>query len=147
MAIDDQADARESLKLLLELEGTLVLPFGSGLAALDWLEQADASDWPQVLVCDIALGDEDGHQVMRRVRQLEARRGVPLPQRLPAVALTGFAQAGDRVRSLMAGFQVHLAKPVEPRELVTTLYMLSGRAGPGPEPAPDPSHPPTGSAT
>jgi ATP-binding cassette subfamily B protein len=147
MTIDDQPDARESLKMLLELEGALVLPFGSGRAALDWLEQADGAEWPQVLVCDIALGDEDGHQVMRRVRQLEARRGVPLPQRLPAVALTGYAQPGDRVRSLMAGFQVHLAKPVDPRELASTLYALSGRAGPGPAAAADPTHPPTGSAT
>jgi ATP-binding cassette subfamily B protein len=52
---------------------------------------------------------------------------VPLGERLPAVALTGHAQPGDRIRALMAGFQVHLAKPVEPVELVSTLAALAGR--------------------
>jgi ATP-binding cassette subfamily B protein len=132
MSIDDQADAREALSMLLELEGALVLSFGSGRDALAWLEEHDTGEWPQAVVCDIALGEEDGHEVMRRIRHLEAHRGVPLPQRIAAVAVTGFAQPADRVRSLMAGFQVHLAKPVDPQELVSTLYSLSGRAGPGP---------------
>jgi ATP-binding cassette subfamily B protein len=82
-----------------------------------------------VLICDIALGNEDGHEVMREIRQIEQQRGVPLDGRMPAIALTGLAQPGDRMRSLMAGFQVHLAKPVDPQELVSALMTLGGRTG------------------
>ena len=64
---------------------------------------------------------------MRRIRQVEARRGVALHARVPAIALTGLAQPGDRIRALMAGFQVHLAKPVDPQALIGTIYTLSGR--------------------
>jgi ATP-binding cassette, subfamily B, bacterial len=80
-----------------------------------------------VVVCDVALGEEDGYAIVRRIRQLEAQRGMPLEQRVPAIALTGHAQTGDRVRALMAGFQVHLAKPAKPGELVSTIYTLCGR--------------------
>jgi ATP-binding cassette subfamily B protein len=58
---------------------------------------------------------------------VEARRGVALHARVPAIALTGLAQPGDRIRALMAGFQVHLAKPVDPQALIGTIYTLSGR--------------------
>jgi len=129
MSIDDHADARESLQQLLEGEGAEVKAFSTGASAVEWLEQHPAGQWPQVLICDIALGNEDGHQVMRHIRQIEQQRGVALDDRLPAVALTGLAQPGDRMRSLMAGFQVHLAKPVDPQELVSALMSLSGRTG------------------
>jgi ATP-binding cassette subfamily B protein len=128
MTIDDHEDAREALRLLLELEGARVLAFAGGREALQWFEGRPASGWPQLLICDISLGEEDGYSVMRELRRLEAARGLPLEQRLPAVALTGHAQAGDRIRALMAGFQVHLAKPVDPAELVSTLAALAGRA-------------------
>jgi ATP-binding cassette, subfamily B, bacterial len=128
LTIDDHADAREALRLLLELEGARVLDFATGREALAYLEGRPAGSWPQLLICDISLGDENGHAIVRRLRHLEAERGVPLDQRLPAVALTGHAQADDRIRALMAGFQVHLAKPVDADELVATLVALSGRS-------------------
>lgn len=124
MTIDDQADARETLQLLLELEGAGVLTFAGGGEALQWLQDHGTGEWPHVIVCDIGLGDEDGHAVVSRIRQLEAERGLPLEHRVPAVALTGRAQPDDRIRALMAGFQVHLAKPVNPQELISTLVML-----------------------
>ncbi|WP_280155608.1 ABC transporter transmembrane domain-containing protein [Piscinibacter sp. XHJ-5] len=127
LCVDDSADARESLQLLLQLEGAQVLALASGSEAIRWLERQPSNEWPHVVVCDITLGDEDGYAVVRRIRQMEAQRGLPLEQRVPAVALTGHAQAGDRVRALMAGFQVHLAKPVNPGELVSTIYTLAGR--------------------
>jgi ATP-binding cassette subfamily B protein len=135
MSIDDRDDAREALQQLLEVEGAEVKAFATGHEALQWLDQHANTDWPQVLICDIALGEEDGHQVMRRIRQIEQQRNLPLDERLPAVALTGLAQAGDRMRALMAGFQEHLAKPVDPHELVTTLAKLAGRSGDGGRPA------------
>jgi len=128
LTIDDHADAREALRLLLELEGARVLDFSTGREALAYLEGRPAGTWPQLLLCDISLGDENGYAVVRRLRHLEAERGIPLDQRLPAVALTGHAQADDRIRALMAGFQVHLAKPVEAGELVATLVALAGRS-------------------
>ena len=128
MVIDDNADARDALQMLLEDQGAEVQAFATGHEALEWLEAELSSAWPQLIVCDIVLGDEDGYAVMRRVRQIEAERKVSLDQRVPAVALTGLAQSGDRMRAMLAGFQVHLAKPVEPEELISTLYVLAGRS-------------------
>jgi ATP-binding cassette subfamily B protein len=113
-----------------------VLSFDSGQSAMGWLASHPSTQWPDLLLCDIMLGDEDGYSVMQRVRQLEAERGVPTDHRMPAVALTGLAQPDDRVRALMAGFQVHLVKPIESHELVFTLYTLAGRAGPPGTPSP-----------
>jgi ATP-binding cassette subfamily B protein len=127
MTIDDHADAREALRLVLELEGARVLAFATGRDALGYLEGRPGGSWPQLMLCDISLGDENGYAGVRRLRHLEAERGVPLDQRLPAVALTGHAQPDDRIRALMAGFQVHLAKPVDADELVATLAALAGR--------------------
>ena len=91
-----------------------VRPFGSGSAALAWLQTEPAESWPQLIVCDIVLGEEDGYAVIHRVRQIEAERQVALAQRVPAVALTGLAQSGDRMRAMLAGFQLHMAKPGRP---------------------------------
>ena len=127
MCIDDHADALDSLSLMLSVEGARVLPFQNGAAALSWLQQHPGEQWPRLLVCDISLGDqEDGHQVVRRVRQLEAQRGVPLDCRMPAIALTGHAQPDDRLAALMAGFQLHLAKPVDGSVLTRALAALVG---------------------
>jgi ATP-binding cassette subfamily B protein len=128
MCIDDQSDALESLALILRSEQARVLPFERGSTALDWLARNAADDWPDLLACDISLGEEeDGHAIMRRIRQMEAEREVPLDRRMPAVALTGHARPEDRLRALMAGFQIHLAKPIDPQILVETLARLAGR--------------------
>jgi ATP-binding cassette subfamily B protein len=128
MCIDDHADALDSLALVLQGEGAQVLGFQRGTVALQWLEQHALEQWPRLLVCDVTLAEgEDGHQVMRRVRQLEAQRGVALDKRLPAIALTGHARPEDRLLALMAGFQLHLAKPAEPPVLVRALAALAGR--------------------
>ncbi|MCL4183541.1 MAG: ATP-binding cassette domain-containing protein [Burkholderiaceae bacterium] len=128
MCIDDHADALESLVMMLGTEGARVLPFQRGSEAIGWLEHQPPERWPQLLVCDISLGeDENGYQVMRRIRQLEAQRGVALERRMPAVALTGLAQPEDRLLALMAGFQLHLAKPVEAPVLASSLAALAGR--------------------
>jgi len=125
LCVDDDEDALESLGSLLEHDGAATERATSGHETLARLEQRDVADWPDVLVCDIALGPEDGHAVVRSIRALEARRGVPLGQRLPAIALTGMAQPEDRLRALAAGFQRHLAKPVAPDELVRALRQLA----------------------
>jgi len=125
MCVDDDEDALESLGYLLEHDGARTERITSGHEALERLAARDTADWPNVLVCDIALGPEDGHAVVRSIRTLEAQRDVPLDQRLPAIALTGMAQPEDRLRALVAGFQRHLAKPVIPDELVRALRQLA----------------------
>ncbi len=80
-----------------------------------------------VLVCDIAMPDEDGYEVSSRIRTLETQRGVPFSQRLPAIALTALARPEDRVQALGAGFQMHVAKPVELAELVVVIESLIHR--------------------
>ena len=124
LCIDDDEDALASLAALLEGEGAQVEAVGSGQEALQRLAARDSAHWPDALICDIVLGQEDGHAVARGIRGLEAQRNTPLPARLPAVALTGMAQPEDRLRALAAGFQRHLAKPVMPQELVRVLRQL-----------------------
>jgi ATP-binding cassette, subfamily B, bacterial len=128
LCVEDRADMLQALRDVLEQEGAQVLPFASGRGALGWLESHDDHAWPQAVVCDLSLADEDGNQLMRRIRQIEAKRGLPLERRVPSVALAGLARESDRMRALMSGFQEHLAKPVNPRELVSAVYRLSGRA-------------------
>jgi hypothetical protein len=66
---------------------------------------------------------EDGYSLLRRVRALPAEQG----GRVPAIALTAYARAEDRMKAVLAGFQLHLAKPVEPAELITMVASVSGR--------------------
>lgn len=125
LAIDDLPDALESLVMLLSAEGARVAPFDTGSGALAWLAETPASGWPRAVLCDIDLGTEDGHQVIRRIRQIEDEREVPLHERVPAIALSGLSEPADRMRSLMSGFQAHLVKPAQPGELIDTLARLT----------------------
>lgn len=125
MCVDDDEDALASLGELLVHDGALTERLTTGRETVERLAGRDLADWPDVLVCDIALGAEDGHAVVRSIRGLEARRQVPLARRLPAIALTGMAQPEDRMRALAAGFQRHLAKPVSPDALVRALRELA----------------------
>jgi CheY-like chemotaxis protein len=78
---------------------------------------------PDVLVSDIGMPKMDGYELLRRVRALEEKTG----GKIPAIALTAFARSEDRTRALRAGFLVHVAKPVEPSELVATVASVAGR--------------------
>lgn len=125
LIVDDQEDAREMLQLLLEAYGASVTAYGAAKPALAALRAAPGNSWPDVLVSDIALGDdEDGYALLRAVRMLESERDMPLDARLPAVALSGYDRPEDRTRALLAGFQLHLAKPTERGELVTAIQSV-----------------------
>ena len=121
--IDDQREARESLAALLAQAGADVATAASGQEALAWLAINDPGDAPQVIVCDIAMPDEDGYATLRRIRQWESTRGGG--RRRPAIALSAFAQREDRIRALAAGFQMHLAKPVAPAELMIVISSVA----------------------
>ena len=77
---------------------------------------------PTIMISDIGLPEVDGYELLRRIRDEERQTG----RKTPAVALTAFARIEDRVKALAAGYQMHVAKPVEPGELLTIVASLSG---------------------
>jgi PAS domain S-box-containing protein len=119
LLVEDERDTREFLKTILEGCGAAVTEAASAAEALAALEHAR----PDVLVSDIGMPGENGYELIKRVRALPAERG----GRVPAVALTAYAGPKDRRRALLAGFHTHLAKPVEPDELLAVLASLSAR--------------------
>ena len=117
LLVEDNADGREVMSMMIELAGARVTGVGSVREALDALESLQ----PDVLVSDIGLPDEDGYALIRRLRSREAERG----GFLPAVALTGFARAEDRARVLAGGFQVHVPKPVDTAEMIAAIIAVT----------------------
>jgi CheY-like chemotaxis protein len=78
---------------------------------------------PDVLISDIGMPGENGYDLIKKIRSLDPEQG----GRVPAVALTAYASAADRRRALLAGFQTHLAKPVEPDELLAVIANLTNQ--------------------
>jgi PAS domain S-box-containing protein len=120
MVTDDEADAREMLRKMLESRGARVLVCGSALDTIDRLQRHH----PNVLLCDIGMPGIDGYELIHRVRAFTPDRGGATP----AIALTAFARSEDRTRSLLAGFQMHLSKPVEADELVASIRRVAAIA-------------------
>jgi PAS domain S-box-containing protein len=116
LVVDDQADAREMLKEVLERCGATVVLATTASEALGLVR----AERPEVVVTDIEMPGESGYDLLRDLRALPADAG----GHTPAVALTAYATAHDRVRVLRAGFQMHVAKPVQPAELVTVVASL-----------------------
>jgi PAS domain S-box-containing protein len=116
--VDDEPDARELLRTVLEDQGARVTSFAGAEATLAALQTTK----PTVLVCDVGMPHMDGYQLIRQLRAEE-----PRGERIPALALTAFARAEDRKRSLVAGYQAHLAKPFDVGELILLLADLVGR--------------------
>jgi PAS domain S-box-containing protein len=128
LLIDDQEEARESLTVVLSTAGAKVYAAESAKQVLGWLSAVPVEEYPDVLVCDIAMPGEDGYAVLRRIRAWKPTDGSQPLQRLPALALTAFAQREDRIRALTAGFQMHVTKPVAPEELIIVIDTLVPRA-------------------
>jgi CheY-like chemotaxis protein len=119
LVVDDAEDAREALSMLLGQFGAHVTAVGSADEALAILER----DRPDVLLSDIAMPEEDGYSLIRKVRAREPARG----GLVPAAALTAYASPEDRLKALSAGYQDHLPKPVDPVVLVEIVAALAGR--------------------
>jgi CheY-like chemotaxis protein/two-component sensor histidine kinase len=119
LVVDDEPDSRALLQRLLEDCEAKVTTASSAAEALRCVE----SDRPDVLVSDIGMPGEDGYSLIRQVRAMPAEHGGATP----AIALTAYARAEDRVRVLRAGFQHHLSKPVEPAELIAVVVSLAQR--------------------
>jgi len=133
LLIDDQEEARESITVVLSNAGAKVFAAASASEALTWLPTLGPDTYPQVLVCDIAMPGEDGYSVLRKLRAWKPASvggsAVDRPplERMPALALTAFAQREDRIRALTAGFQMHVTKPVAPEELIVVVDAMASR--------------------
>src|SRR5262249_25770956 len=117
LVVDDDADTCELLTTVLGHYGAEVTAASSVIEAMAAVERR----WPEVLVSDIAMPGEDGYALVRKVRALERERG----QHLPALALTAHARASDTEQAYLAGFEAHVAKPVEPAELAQIIARLA----------------------
>jgi PAS domain S-box-containing protein len=117
LIVEDDEDARELLAQLLEPYHGRTVAVGSVSEALSALQE-----WlPDVIISDIGLPGEDGYAFIQKLRALPPHQG----GRIPAVALTAYARVEDRTKALMAGFNMHVPKPVEPAELMAVLASLS----------------------
>ncbi len=124
LAVDDQQEARELLATFLSKYGAVVTTVSSGVEALEILTDTPDVERPDVLICDIAMPEEDGYAFMERVRALEKERRVNISQRIPAIALTSMTGRENWARALSAGFNTHVAKPADPAELVMKIVHL-----------------------
>ncbi len=119
VAIDDDQDALTLLRVVLETAGAEVTTVSSSVDAARTVEEKT----PHVVVIDIGMPEIDGYGVIARIRASEN----PLVRNVPAAALTAFARSEDRTRALRSGFEMHLAKPIDPGELVASVSTLARR--------------------
>jgi CheY-like chemotaxis protein len=119
LAVDDERDALSLVTEVLETAGARVTTAQSVEEALSRVD----GDLPDVVVADLGMPLLDGFQLITRLR----RHRDPRIREIPAAALTAYARPDDRMKALRAGFQIHLAKPIDPAELVTTIAALARR--------------------
>jgi PAS domain S-box-containing protein len=119
LIVEDNPDTLEMLRFIFDERGAEVIVAASALEALHALERRS----PDVLVSDIAMPDQDGYELIRQVRE----RGPEHGGGIPAIAVTAYASAEDRVRALSSGFQMHMAKPIDPDEMIAIVASLTGR--------------------
>lgn len=116
LVVDDQPDARILICRLIEEHGGRCMVAASGAEALQRVMDEDVN----ILISDIGMPDFDGYELIRKIRSLHEAR----VRNIPAIALTAYARNDDRQRALLAGFQMHVSKPVEPRELIAGVASL-----------------------
>ena len=119
LAIDDEQDALTLLRVVLESAGAQVTTLSSALGAMECIAEVK----PHVLVVDLGMPEMDGFELIARIRKSKD----PAIRNLPAAALTAFARSEDRTKALRSGFEMHLAKPVDPGELVASVATLARR--------------------
>jgi len=119
LVVDDEPDARQLIHRVMTECGAEVALARSAEEAIKLIESCR----PDIMVSDVGMPEQDGYDLIRRVRASVAAKT------LPAVALTAFARSEDRRRALLAGFQTHVSKPVEPAELIAVVASLVERTG------------------
>jgi len=119
LVVDDEPDSRDLVMAILRRHGSDVRCSESAAAAIETF-----CEWhPDLLVSDIGMPNEDGYSLIKRLRELESGRA----KGIPAVALTAYATDEDRSQALSAGFQIHIAKPIEPENFVSCVASVVGR--------------------
>jgi PAS domain S-box-containing protein len=118
---DDEADTRDLLVIILKKYGAQVIAVESAAEALQVIEEKR----PDLLIADIGMPEEDGYSLISNIRSLPPERG----GLIPAIALTAYARAEDRERALLAGYQMHISKPIEPGRLVEEVAELAYGGG------------------
>jgi PAS domain S-box-containing protein len=121
LAVDDEADARELVSFMLQINGAKVTTANSAVEALDILKNSNGR-LPDVLLSDISMPNESGYALLEKIRSLPNEHG----GQIPAVALTAFSRPEDREAAFEAGFQKHLGKPVEPDDLISAIIETAG---------------------
>ena len=119
LVVEDDLDALDLLTIDLAEHGAKVRGVGSAVEALELLEKEPFD----LLISDIGMADTDGYNLIKQVRNRENHKS----DHIPAIALTAYARTQDRIRAIAAGYNTHVAKPVEIRELVTVVKCLTGR--------------------
>jgi len=119
LVVEDEEDARELLGILLGMCGIEVHPVGSAREAMAALEKFQ----PDLIISDIGLPEQDGYALIRSIRSSASKERAAIP----AIALTAFARNEDRAQALLAGFNLHMTKPVEPAALLGAVADLAGR--------------------
>ena len=117
LVVEDDFDTRELIAALLVQHGAEVIAADSSATALPAVER----DKPDLIISDIGMRGENGYEFISKVRSLDPDAG----GRIPAIALTAYAGSRDRRRALLAGFQMHLPKPVEPDDLLAMVLSLT----------------------
>jgi CheY-like chemotaxis protein len=115
LAVDDEPDALNLVRTVLEAAGARVTGVSTANAALDEIDRGGVD----VLIADIGMPQVDGLQLIRSVRQLQTPA-----RRTPAAAVTAYARSDDRILAIASGFQMHLAKPIDPHDLVAAVAAL-----------------------
>jgi CheY-like chemotaxis protein len=115
LVVDDEPETRDLLRFVIEQCEARVTTAGDVAQALAAVEQQRFD----LLISDVGMPDEDGHSLIRKVRALSDARGS-----MPALALTAYARGEDRTQALRAGFNMHLAKPIDPGELLVVMETL-----------------------
>jgi PAS domain S-box-containing protein len=116
LVVDDEADSRDLVQRILESCGAKIISVTNAVAALENLNREPVD----VLLSDIGMPRMDGYELIGRVRKLDASN----VRRIPAIALTAYARPEDRQRSLLAGYQMHISKPIDARELTAGIASL-----------------------
>jgi len=120
LVVDDDPDARQLIERLLTEAGAMVVTASAAAEAVEHIQRKEQR--PDVLLSDIGMADEDGYSLIRRIRRLPIDEGAEIP----AIAITAFARTEDRRKAMLAGFQMHVAKPADAAELVTMVASLTG---------------------
>jgi CheY-like chemotaxis protein len=119
LLVDDEADSRELLSLVLSLCHADITTASSAAEAFELIQQKRFD----IVISDIGMPEEDGFALIKKIRGLSVKQG----RDILAIALTAYARNEDRIQALISGFQMHMSKPVEPRELILAVANLTGK--------------------